>query len=235
MSRLLPVLPSPYDLSKVNRDRTVAVPQGDTAEFLFIATSLDGDTIDIPDKLKIALADGTQEGVVIWLGSWVNTVAETTSETPNVHRVVIPASITKTLREGAYEISVYAEFTVSNFVRNETLAIGTLLVTASAASPVRRHQFTGWTQVADFTQTFEQSQAVTPGVTEVTVVIPVGCVLQDVNTIYLSGFDPAMLFDIVVGIDGIVVHFEDEAAGTAPTIHYTVVKTNVDETSPAVS
>jgi len=232
MPRLLPLLPSPYDLDALNRDLMIKAFQGDTLEFLFIAETLEGDAITSEDSLKITLADGTQEGTIIWEGSWSNTVAETTSETPNVHRVVIPYSITKTLREGAYAVGVAAEITADGFTRNQTLANGTVIIEATPVSNVRRHPYTGWTQVADFCQTFEIEQAVTPGVTQVALVIPTGCVLKDVTTLTLSGFDPTPLFDIVVTIAGIVVYLEDAAAGTSPKITFTVVKTNVDEASP---
>jgi hypothetical protein len=232
MAKLLPLLPSPYNQDSLNRDLTVSVPQGDTAEFLFIATSLDGVAITSSDKLKISLADGTQESPIIWEGSWANTIAETASETPNVYRAVIPYAITKTLREGSYSLAVAAEFIVSAITKNETLAVGTLYVVANPASPVRNHPYVGWSKVADFTETFDIEQAVTPGTTESVLVIPAGCVLQDLTTVYLSGFDPALLFDIVVSIDAITVYFSDEAAGTAPLIKFQVVKTNVEEARP---
>lgn len=232
MAKLLPILPSPYNVDVLNRDTIARVAQGDTAEFLFIAESLDGRAITAADSLKISLADGTQESVIIWQGSWANTVAESTSETPNVFRAVIPYAITMTLREGSYQLAVTSEFIVDAIPYNETLAVGTLMVVANAASPVRKHPFTGWTQVEDFCQSFEIEQVVTPGVTEVVLQVPAGCVVQDVQALTLSGFDPAVLFDIVVGIDGITVHFSDEVGGTEPTLKFTVVKTNVNEASP---
>jgi len=233
MAKLLPVLPSPYNYDALNRDLTVKVCQGDTAEFLFIATSLNGDTIDTDDKLKISLADGTQESPIIWQGSWANTVAETSSETPNAYRAVIPYAITKTLREGSYSLAVAAEFVVGSITYNETLAVGSLYVVANPASPVRQHPYVGWSQVADFTEVFDIEQAVDVGATEAVLDIPDGCVLQDVTTVYLSGFDPDLLFDIVVSIDAITVSFSDEAAGTAPVIKFQAVKTNVEEARPS--